>query len=1080
MLLVNLSFLPWVDYRLKRNRAIFTHLLRQTTLFDGGLFVCPPEISRGVIGKYTSGPRLELVEHQSDRDLTLQVVQPFYSLQDWHIPSLRDAWARRIRTELDRKYLQGRPYCLWMNCPGLLSNALARELAPGAQLRVLDSSDDFKARPDDSMRSLVDELAALSDHVLCVNQVTADHIAHPHKAVFLNCTSWPSFQERRPEFRISPHFPKPDGAVYIGFIGGIHETRADVALLRRLFREFPKFKFLFVGYTDRASFLNLLTAHENVVFVPEVSYPDLSEVIRSFDVAIVPHIDNAVTRGNDLLKVLDYLACGVPVVSTICSGVERYGDAVYLASNHDQFVNYIRRLSNKEIAHDPAAGDETARENSWERQIPRLAKEVSRWMESVPPVVSLKHLNQGPTSAATAPRIWNTRRAWNTALRGLPDSMLARLSGEELVAPCFHLVTNGETPAHVRHLFRCPDVRTFTSDLDQMLKRRTPISLDDLRASAILGRRLPPRPIFISFDDGMREMADVVGPLCRAKGVPVTFFLTTGFLNNRSLFFRHKASLLVEAIAHLSSGALDAAVKSVRARLGDGGIRIADPRQFLLGVRYREAACLDVWAEVLGVDFNRYLEEERPYLNNQQVTRLLADGFSIGGHSVDHPLFADLCLEEQLQQTQTCLNDLAARFSAGTRSFAFPFVSEGVGQAYFDTVFARDAVDMLFCIGATPSGYGPRVIERFGVESPQSVSAVNVWRERASGQLGARVSGSIRGSRVHQGNRKPAVAGTFSDGNRLVSILIPSYNAERWIGQCIESALAQTYEPKEVIVVDDGSTDDTARVVESFGEKVHFERLNHGGANAARNHLLELSRGHWLQYLDADDFLMPDKVSRQMEATAKHPKADIIFSPVRLRFEGREEDAVVEIDPDADPELNFIRWGPFSTISVLFRREVLMAVEGWKPDQPCCQEHELFFRLITSGKGFRFVDNAGSVYRIHGSNTISHRDPELVIRTRMALTDLMEAHIDKVGRKTHLHRDALYIARMEAARSLYSIDRERAREFYGKAQQTGKRFVRSSPALPISYQIASAVSSLDGAEAVAAWWRRRKKIAANA
>src|SRR5678815_984429 len=98
----------------------------------------------------------------------------------------------------------------------------------------------------------------------------------------------------------------------------------------------------------------------------------------------------------------------------------------------------------------------------------------------------------------------------------------------------------------------------------------------------------------------------------------------------------------------------------------------------------------------------------------------------------------------------------------------------------------------------------------------------------------------------------------------LVSILIPCYNAERWIRQCIESALDQTYPNKEVIVVDDGSKDASLEVIKSFGDRIRWETGPNRGGNAARNRLLQLAKGEWLQYLDADDYLLPEKISRQM------------------------------------------------------------------------------------------------------------------------------------------------------------------------------------------------------------------------
>jgi glycosyltransferase involved in cell wall biosynthesis len=100
----------------------------------------------------------------------------------------------------------------------------------------------------------------------------------------------------------------------------------------------------------------------------------------------------------------------------------------------------------------------------------------------------------------------------------------------------------------------------------------------------------------------------------------------------------------------------------------------------------------------------------------------------------------------------------------------------------------------------------------------------------------------------------------------LVSILIPCFNAERWIGQAIESALAQTYSPTEIIVVDDGSTDRSLDIIKGFGQRIRWETGPNRGANATRNRLLTLARAPWLQYLDVDDYLLPDKVERQMSS----------------------------------------------------------------------------------------------------------------------------------------------------------------------------------------------------------------------
>ena len=101
----------------------------------------------------------------------------------------------------------------------------------------------------------------------------------------------------------------------------------------------------------------------------------------------------------------------------------------------------------------------------------------------------------------------------------------------------------------------------------------------------------------------------------------------------------------------------------------------------------------------------------------------------------------------------------------------------------------------------------------------------------------------------------------------LVSILIPAFNAETWVADTIRSALAQTWPRKEIIVIDDGSTDRTLVVARRFASKdVAVVTQKNQGAAAARNHALALSQGDYIQWLDADDLLSPDKIAKQIQA----------------------------------------------------------------------------------------------------------------------------------------------------------------------------------------------------------------------
>ncbi len=121
----------------------------------------------------------------------------------------------------------------------------------------------------------------------------------------------------------------------------------------------------------------------------------------------------------------------------------------------------------------------------------------------------------------------------------------------------------------------------------------------------------------------------------------------------------------------------------------------------------------------------------------------------------------------------------------------------------------------------------------------------------------------------------------MTNTNPLVSVIIPVYNCDRYLAQAIESVLAQTYQPIEIIVVDDGSTDNTSEVAKSFGAAVQYYFQINSGSAAARNRAIELAKGDFFAFLDADDLWVEDKLTRQMAAFANNPNLDIVFGQVQ-------------------------------------------------------------------------------------------------------------------------------------------------------------------------------------------------------
>jgi glycosyltransferase involved in cell wall biosynthesis len=309
----------------------------------------------------------------------------------------------------------------------------------------------------------------------------------------------------------------------------------------------------------------------------------------------------------------------------------------------------------------------------------------------------------------------------------------------------------------------------------------------------------------------------------------------------------------------------------------------------------------------------------------------------------------------------------------------------------------------------------------------------------------------------------------------LVSILIPCYNAERWIAQAIESALAQTWPQKEIIVIDDGSTDRSLNVIKQFDGRISWETGPNRGGNAARNRLLELARGEWVQYLDADDYLLCDKIAGQMAFLAKHPGTDIVFGPVTWEYL-LEVDARRELLPIAEPHDPWIllaSWGLPQTGGPLWRRQAILDVGGWKRDQPCCQEHELYLRLLTNEKRFAYHSANGAVYRQWSNETVCKRDIPEVHRRRLEIEQRLEDHLRETNQLTSERLRAINQARFQIARLVWQYDAHSARDIVDQVQRLDTTFLPTGAAAPAHYRLAFRLLGFGATERIASAVRKR-------
>jgi|GEM_PF-1522793 len=206
----------------------------------------------------------------------------------------------------------------------------------------------------------------------------------------------------------------------------------------------------------------------------------------------------------------------------------------------------------------------------------------------------------------------------------------------------------------------------------------------------------------------------------------------------------------------------------------------------------------------------------------------------------------------------------------------------------------------------------------------------------------------------------------------MVSVIIPSYQSRWCIGDAVESVLAQTYKNIEIIVVDDGSMDDTSEFLEKqFGGKISVVSQTNQGLAGARNTGLEIARGEFVQFLDADDLIFPEKLGKQVEFLIDHPEIDSVISYIA------EVDLETGVPLDKAPNIctedlfPAILWtncigpvhGPLTRMSVLER------IGGFDEDfHNYCADWELWLSAAWLGYRFALLSEYLGVYRRHSKS----------------------------------------------------------------------------------------------------------------
>lgn len=234
--------------------------------------------------------------------------------------------------------------------------------------------------------------------------------------------------------------------------------------------------------------------------------------------------------------------------------------------------------------------------------------------------------------------------------------------------------------------------------------------------------------------------------------------------------------------------------------------------------------------------------------------------------------------------------------------------------------------------------------------------------------------------------------------NPLVSVIIPCLNGEIFVGNAIESALAQTYANVEVIVIDDGSTDDSLEIIRSFGDRIRWESTPSRGACAARNRGLELACGDLIQFLDADDLLHTEKLSVMVPLAIKEGVGHFVVCDWDrvVCDDTKAARQVVRLNGD-DGVVWCAREG-LQTAAPLHCRAFLQKIGGFNEALPCAQERDLHMRIACHG--IRFLHIPRVLVHVRRQPGSLSSDSIRVIRQHIGIVRRASTLLERLDRVT--------------------------------------------------------------------------------
>ena len=298
-----------------------------------------------------------------------------------------------------------------------------------------------------------------------------------------------------------------------------------------------------------------------------------------------------------------------------------------------------------------------------------------------------------------------------------PYSVYKMMLRRKLIGFYYHVVSDKPLP-HIQHLYAYKTPEVFEADLIFLKRHYDILPYEQIKGQLSLNKTTRPNSVFLSFDDGYAECFSIVRPLLLKHDIPCTFFITTDFIDNNTMYYENIASLCIDRVKSIDSFQLRELYQEMNNRLG---ISIDDTESYVqwilsLGVFERDA--LDTICDILDVDIEKYLRNHRPYLTAEEIKLLASDGFTIGAHGKSHARLSVLNndgMEAEIVDSCNIIRSLTGRDDV---PFAFPFSGDGLDRDFLESVTSKYRfINLFFNTGSLKRDRG-FIVNRIRADKP--------------------------------------------------------------------------------------------------------------------------------------------------------------------------------------------------------------------------------------------------------------------------------------------------------------------------------------------------------------------------